>query len=53
MQENPFITILQLSEIIGISRSAINQQIIKMRKAKAIRRDGADKGGKWVILETD
>jgi len=25
MQENPFITILQLSEIIGISRSAINQ----------------------------
>ena len=50
MRENPFITILQLSEIIGISRSAINQQIIKMRKAKAIRRDGADKGGKWVII---
>jgi predicted HTH transcriptional regulator len=50
MQDNQFITILQLSEIIGVSKSAINQQIIKMRKNTIIRREGADKGGKWVII---
>ena len=53
IQENPFVTILQLSDVIGVSKSAINQQIIKLRKAEVIRREGADKGGKWVIIKPD
>ena len=53
MQENPSITILQLSDIIGVSKSAVNQQIIKLRKAEVIRREGADKGGKWIIIKTE
>ena len=50
IQENSFVTISQLSNIIGVSKSAVNQQIIKMRKAEIIRREGADKGGRWVII---
>jgi DNA-binding Lrp family transcriptional regulator len=43
MQDNSFVTISQLSDIIGVSNSAINQQIIKLRKTGIIRREGADK----------
>jgi ATP-dependent DNA helicase RecG len=53
MQDNSFVTISQLSDIIGVSNSAINQQIIKLRKTGIIRREGADKGGKWVIIKND
>ncbi|MCL2133044.1 MAG: winged helix-turn-helix transcriptional regulator, partial [Bacteroidales bacterium] len=49
MKENPTITIAILSDKIGVSKSAINQQIIKMRRSEIIRREGGDKGGKWVI----
>jgi predicted HTH transcriptional regulator len=30
-----------------------NQQIIKLRKAEVLRREGADKGGKWVVIKPD
>jgi len=50
MSDNPFITKGQLSENIGISVSAISQQIAKLKKQNLLRRDGADKGGKWVII---
>jgi len=50
MSENPFITKAQLSENIGISVSAISQQIAKLKKQNLLRRDGADKGGKWIII---
>ena len=53
IQENSFITISQLSDIIGVSKSAVNQQIIKMRKSEIIRREGADKGGKWIIIKSN
>ena len=52
IQENSFVTISQLSDIIGVSKSAVNQQIIKMRNKGIIRREGADKGGKWIIIQT-
>jgi len=53
MSENPSITKAQLSESIGISVSAISQQIAKLKKQGFIRREGADKGGKWIIIKTD
>jgi ATP-dependent DNA helicase RecG len=53
MSENPSITKVQLSESIGISVSAISQQIAKLKKQGIIRREGADKGGKWIIIKTD
>ncbi|MDR0605141.1 MAG: winged helix-turn-helix transcriptional regulator, partial [Bacteroidales bacterium] len=51
MSENPFITKVQLSENIGVSVSAINQQITKLKKQNLLRREGADKGGKWVVIK--
>jgi len=53
MLENPSITKAQLSESIGISVSAISQQIAKLKKQGFIHREGADKGGKWIIIKTD
>jgi predicted HTH transcriptional regulator len=53
MTDNHHITTTQLSDMINISVSAINQQIAKLKKQGIIRRDGADKGGKWVIIKTD
>jgi len=51
MTVNPFIKTTQLSESIGISISAINQQIAKLKKQNLLHRDGANKGGKWVIID--
>ena len=53
MSRNPYITTAQLSEIVGISIAAINKQIAKLKKQNLLRRDGADKGGKWVIIEKE
>jgi len=53
MSENPFITTVQLSENVGISVAAINKQIAKLKQQEIIRRDGADRGGKWAIIKTD
>jgi ATP-dependent DNA helicase RecG len=51
MAENPFITTAQLAENVEISVAAINKQIAKLKKQNLLRRDGADKGGKWVIIK--
>jgi len=53
MTENPNITTFQLSDTINISISAINQQIAKLKNKGFIRRESADKGGKWIIIKTD
>jgi predicted HTH transcriptional regulator len=51
MSENTSITKAEISEIIGISTSATSQQIAKLKKQGIIRREGADKGGKWIIIK--
>ena len=53
MIKNQFITTSQLSESIGISISAINKQIAKLKKQNLLRREGADKGGRWVIINNE
>jgi ATP-dependent DNA helicase RecG len=51
MAGNPFITTAQLSKSIGISVAAINKQIAKLKKQNLLNREGADKGGKWIIID--
>ena len=48
--ENPYISQSELAESIGISVTAIGNNIKVMRN-KYIRRVGADKGGFWEIIE--
>jgi ATP-dependent DNA helicase RecG len=49
MQENETISITQLSNEIGINRSAIQKHIKNLKIKSIIRREGAGNGGKWVM----
>ena len=44
------ITSSKMAEVIGINRSAISKHLKKLQDEGFIRRDGPDKGGKWVIV---
>ena len=48
--ENPYISQSELAESIGISVTAISNNIKAMRN-KYLRRIGPDKGGFWEIVE--
>ena len=50
IKNNPRITRAKLSEELGISQSAIQKHIEKLRNVR-IRRIGADKGGYWEVIE--
>jgi predicted HTH transcriptional regulator len=45
------ISITQLSTTTNITRSTIQKHIDNLKDKGIIRREGADKGGKWVIIE--
>jgi predicted HTH transcriptional regulator len=45
------ISLTHLSKEIGINRSAIQKHIDNLKDKGTIRRDGAGKGGKWVIMK--
>lgn len=50
IKENPNVTTIEMSEIIGISIKGIEKQIANLKKEGIIDRMGADKGGNWKIL---
>ena len=49
MYENPEVSSAELSQIVGISTTAIDKNIAVLRD-KLIRRNGPDKGGKWEVV---
>ncbi|MEE0998529.1 MAG: Fic family protein, partial [Treponemataceae bacterium] len=49
IKENPFVTQEELSQIIGISRKSIIQNMKKLQENGLIKRVGADKNGCWEI----
>ena len=49
IHENPNVTKKKLESIIGISPTAIDNNIDFLRKFKLLKRIGGDKGGKWNI----
>ena len=50
IKEDKSITISKLSAIVGISTTAIDKNLVKLKEAKIIERIGPDKGGYWKIL---
>jgi len=44
------ITSSKMAEVISINRSAVSKHLKKLQDEGFIRRDGPDKGGKWVIV---
>ena len=53
MKENNEITIIQISEKIGITVKAIEKQISTLRKLGLVKRVGSDKSGSWQIMDEE
>ena len=49
IKENPFVTQEELSQIIGLSRKSIIQNMKKLQENGFLKRVGADKNGHWEI----
>ena len=50
ISSNPHITTAQMSESLGINRSALSKHIKRMQEDGIIRRVGPDKGGFWEVI---
>jgi len=50
LKEHPGYSARKLAEVIGITPKAVEKQLANLKAAGIIRRDGPDKGGRWVIL---
>ena len=48
---NPQITFAEMVSATGISRSAIQKHIERLKDAQRLRRVGPDKGGHWEVIE--
>ena len=44
------VTSTQMAECLGINRSAVSKHLKKMQEDGIIKREGPDKGGKWVVI---
>ena len=53
IKQNPKISAAGIAMEIGISSRGVEKQIKKLREAGIIKRNGADKGGYWEIINLD
>lgn len=51
MKENPSITMLQLSEKIGVTPKAIEKQIMRLRSVGLVKRVGSNRAGTWEVFD--
>lgn len=51
IKKNPYITQEELSEIVGIARKNIIENMKKLQANELIKRIGADKNGYWQVVE--
>jgi len=51
IKENPYISKKELSEAIGISTTAVDKNITRLKKEGLLKRSGPDKGGHWEIVK--
>jgi ATP-dependent DNA helicase RecG len=49
MENNPYITIVDIVEVLGISRDTINEHIARLKKDSLLRRIGGRKSGYWKV----
>lgn len=50
MRKNPKVTLAEMVSELGISRSAIQKHILRLKDAQLLRRVGPDKGGEWRVV---
>lgn len=51
MKDNPYISKKELSDKIGISSTAIDKNIVILKKKGLLQRIGPDKGGYWQVIK--
>ena len=51
MLENPKVTLAEMVTELGISRSAIQKHIFRLKEAELVERIGPDKGGEWRVVK--
>ena len=51
ISEDGKISSTAMAQRLGINRSAVSKHLKAMKEAQLIRKEGPDKGGKWVILK--
>ena len=50
LSNTPSITVREMSEILGLSRRGVEEQIKSLKQKGVIRRIGPDKGGHWEVM---
>jgi Fic family protein len=50
LQSHPEYSAKKLSDEIGITEKAIEKQLAKLKSEGRIKREGPDKGGKWIVV---
>ena len=53
MKRNSKITLDEIADTLFISKRAVEKQVQKLRESNKIIREGGDKGGYWVVLQTE
>jgi len=51
LNATPYITMNELTKIVGISKKGVEWQMAKLKKEGRIKRVGPDKGGYWDVME--
>ena len=51
VKKNPYVTLDNLSEKIGISRKSIAANVKKLQEAGMLKRQGANKNGYWEVQD--
>ena len=51
MEDNPNISMTNIAEAVGITVSAVEKQIVKLKNINKLERIGPDKGGYWKVLK--
>ena len=51
MKQNPLVSAAEMAEMLSISSRAVEKQISQLKKQGKVKRDGADKGGRWVVIK--
>ena len=50
MTDNPFVTAEEIVGRTGLTRRGVEENIKKLKNNGIIKREGPDKGGKWVVV---
>jgi len=50
VKQNSFVTLQELSDIVGIAKKNISANMKKLQENGFIKRIGSDKNGRWEVL---